>query len=111
MGEHHRAYLRSVRQFTCVLSSLGEDEARGAIVDRQEALADLAADLRRLSRKHWKKPTARVAVGGAGALLSAAMGSPLAGAFAGIAALLEWDSKDARAGAFSYLFELQRSLG
>ena len=98
------------RQFTRLLSSLGEDEARSAIVDRQEELADLAADLRRLSRKHWKKPTARVAVGGAGALLSAAVGSPLAAAFAGIAALLEWDGKDAQAGAFSYLFELQRSL-
>jgi hypothetical protein len=110
-GEQHRAYLRSIRQFTRVLSSLSHDEASSAVADRQEELADLAADLRHLSRRHWKKPIARVAVGGAGAILSAVTGSPLAAAFAGIAALLEWDGEDVQAGAFSYLFELQRSLG
>lgn len=114
--EHHgdacRRYIRQVRQFGRTLSSIDSDNERTeAILDRQADLADLAADLRRTARTYWKRPVARVAVGGVGAVLSLASGSVFPAALGSFAALLEWDPRPDTAGPFSYLFEVHRSLG
>jgi len=113
--EHHgdqcQRYLREVRGFVRGLSGIGsEDERDQAVLDRQEELADLAADLRKTARTYWRRPMARVAVGGVGAVLSLAAGSILPAALAGAAALLEWESPPDIAGPFSYLFEVQQSF-
>jgi hypothetical protein len=80
------------------------------LIDRGEELADMATDLRRQSRTFWKRPMARVALGGAGAALSFAAANPMPALLAGGAALLAWEPQDRLGGAFSYLFEVQRSI-
>jgi hypothetical protein len=110
-GPDYRAYIRSVREFVRHLSLLSAEEREAALVDRREELADMASVLRRHSRSYWNRPLARVAVGGAGAALSLAAGNPIPAALAGVAALLEWEPNEHSGGAFSYLFEVQRSIG
>jgi hypothetical protein len=100
-----------VREFVRHLSLLSAEEREAALVDRREELADMASVLRRHSRSYWNRPLARVAVGGAGAALSLAAGNPIPAALAGVAALLEWEPNEHSGGAFSYLFEVQRSIG
>jgi hypothetical protein len=99
------------RTFARDLSLLDIDQRESALVDRREELADAAAELRRQSRTYWKRPMARVALGGAGAALSFAAANPIPAALAGAAALLAWGPRDRLGGAFSYLFEIQRSIG
>lgn len=110
-GSDYRAYVRSVREFVRHLSLLGVEDREAALVDRREELADMASVLRRHSRSYWKRPLARVAVGGAGAALSFATANPIPAALAAVAALLEWETDERSGGAFSYLFEVQRSIG
>jgi hypothetical protein len=110
-GEEFRRYIRDVRRFVRDLSLLDAEEREVAILDRHEELSDMAAALRRTARSYWRRPIARVAVGGAGAGISLASGQPLPAALAGMAALLEWEPQVDAAGPFSYLFELRRSLG
>jgi hypothetical protein len=110
-GAQCRRYLRNVRDFVRNLSLMPSDEREAATIDRQEELADLATDLRKTSRSYWRLPVARVAVGGAGAVVSLATGSALPAALAAMSALLEWDSPGEATGPFSYLFEVQGSLG
>ena len=57
-----------------------------------------------------KRPMARVALGGAGAVLSLAAGNPIPAALTRAGTLLAWEPQDRRGGAFSYLFEVQRSI-
>lgn len=111
-GEAYRRYVRDVRRFVQTVSALDSDEEReAAVLDRQEELGDAAAGLRKTARTYWRRPLARVAVGGAGAILSLASGSALPAALSGMAALLEWEPRPNEAGPFSYLFEVHRSLG
>jgi hypothetical protein len=110
-GPGCRAYMRNVREFVRTVSALDASEQTEALLDRQEELADAAAELRRTSRSYWRRPMARVAIGGAGAVVSLAGGGPLAAALAGLTALMEWEPRTKSAGAFSYLFEVQRSVG
>jgi hypothetical protein len=110
-GFEYRAYARNVREFARNLSLLDVDQRESALVDRREELADLATDLRRQSRAYWKRPMARVALGGAGAVLSFAAANPMPAVLAGAASLLAWEPQHGLGGAFSYLFEVQRSIG
>ena len=85
------------------VSTLPTDERKTAMEDRQDELADLANELRKMSRKAWKRP-ASFALSGAGAVW-AASGDPIGAllAFGALAAGLEEGGK-AEAGAFSFLF-------
>ncbi len=78
---------------------------------RQEELRDQASELRRASRSYWRKPLARVGLGGVGAALSLAAGQPIPAFFAALTALLEWEHAPNEAGPFSYLLEVQHSIG
>ncbi len=109
-GSEYRAYARNVREFARDLSLLDVDQRESALVDRREELADMATDLRRQSRTYWKRPMARVALGGAGAALSFAAANPMPALLAGAATLLAWEPENRLGGAFSYLFEVQRSI-
>jgi hypothetical protein len=83
------------------------------LLDRQEDLADQAADLRRAARRGWRQPFASFSLGAAGAVWEAvgkgdvltallALGGGIVGALA---------SARQTAGAYSYLFEAQQGLG
>jgi hypothetical protein len=110
-GAEHQRYMRGVRTAIRVLSTLDHEERESALIERQEEFADEAASLRRTGRAYWRRPMARVAVGGAGAVVSLATGGLLPAALGGLAALLEWEPQPSKSGPFSYLFELQRSIG
>lgn len=111
-GEAHRRYIRDVQRFVRALSTVdSEEEREAAVFDRQEELSDAAADLRKTARTYWRRPSARVAIGGAGALLSLSSGSVLPAALGGMAAMLEWEPQPEESGPFSYLLEVHRSLG
>jgi hypothetical protein len=109
-GSAYRSYARNVRAFTRDLSLLDVDLRESALIDRRQELADFAGDLRRQSRAYWKRPLARVALGGAGAALSFAAANPLPAVLAGAAALLAWEPQRDLGGAFSYLFEIQQAI-
>jgi hypothetical protein len=100
----YREYTRAVRQFVREISLLEAKQRVKAFSDRQEELQDLAADLKTIGRKAWRKP-ASFALSIAGAAWTIKTGDPVAAAFtaltAGIAALPE---KKQEAGAYSYLF-------
>ena len=110
-GDACRRYIRTVREFVRNLSVLEPEERELSLVDRQEELGDLAAGLRSASRRYWRRPMARVAIGGAGAVVSLATGGAVPAALGAMAALLEWEPRGDVAGPFSYLFEVQRALG
>jgi len=100
----YRKYTRSVRQFVREISLLTPKQRSTAFSDRQEELQDLAADLKKIGRKAWRKP-ASFALSMAGAAWTVKTGDPVAAIFtaltAGIAAL---PAKGREAGAYSYLF-------
>lgn len=101
--QEYRSYARNVRTFVRDLSRLDEEQRTEAVEDRQEQLSDLANDLRRRSRRAWKKP-ARFALGAAGAVWASA-GDPLGLLLTLSAASLHiGDSTTNEAGAFTYVF-------
>ena len=99
----YQRYARNVQGFVRAVSTLPTDERKTAMEDRQDELADLANELRKMSRKAWKRP-ASFALSGAGAVW-AASGDPFGAllALGALAAGLE-EGGTAEAGAFSFLF-------
>ncbi len=101
----HRAYARTVRRFVRELSFLPEREQALLFEERQEELQEIARDLRRLSRKAWKRP-ASFALSLAGAAWTLKTGDPI-GAILGAAVALFGGGESRRqpeAGAYSYIF-------
>jgi hypothetical protein len=100
--ESHKLYMRSLRKFAREVSLLPELDQDSAIADRQAELDDYAADIKRISRKAWRKP-ATVGLGLAGAAW-AATGDPLSALFAlgGIAAT-EFGAGGENLDAYSYM--------
>jgi hypothetical protein len=76
-----------------------------ALKDRLEEIRDIAADLKTLSRKVWKRP-ASFALSIAGAAWTLKSGDPIGALLAAGAAILgAGDAKnEAETGAYSYLF-------
>lgn len=110
-GDAYRRYIRDIQRFVRSLSVLdSEGERETAVIERQEELSDAARELRKTARTYWRRPIARVAVGGVGAVLSLASGSILPAALTAMAAVLEWEPRTDTAGPFSYLLEVHRSL-
>lgn len=100
----HRAYARSVRLFSHELSSMPAAEQQIAFEQRQAELDELAADLRRTSRKAWKKP-ASFALTFAGAAWTYTSGDPLGAVLAGAGALVGLGKDESpQSSAYSYLF-------
>ncbi len=104
---------RRLRRLLVELGPLPEPERQQLLVDRQDDLADHAADLRRTARREWRLPFTSFALGAVGAVWEAvgkddlitallALGSGMVGAAAA--------AHRNTAGAYSYLFAAQRSF-
>lgn len=111
-GESYRAYAREIREVLIQLGGLPAPERAQVLLDRQEALADDAADLRCTARRAWRLPFASFSLGVAGATWEVfgnqdpvtallALGSGVAGALS---------AGSQEAGAYSYLFDAQGSF-
>jgi hypothetical protein len=97
-------YRRSIRLFAYELNRMAKEEKELAFEDRQAKLDEMAAELKRASRKAWKKP-ASFALGFTGAAWTAVSGDPLGAVLAGAGAILGLEgSEKVDVGAFSYLF-------
>ncbi|SEL00176.1 hypothetical protein [Nitrosovibrio tenuis] len=97
-------YRRSVRRFAYELSRMSKEQKELAFEDRQAQLDKMASELKRRSRKAWRKP-ASFALAFTGAMWTAASGDLLGAALAGAGSILGLESPEAvNVGAFSYLF-------
>lgn len=102
--KEHRAYARAVRHFVEELTLLSEKRRTRALEDRHEEITDLAADLRRISRKAWRRPAyfALTFLGTAWTLKTAGpVGALVVG---GLALLGAPSAEEVKSGAYSYLF-------
>jgi hypothetical protein len=107
--EEHRVYARKVRQFVRELGPLPEEQRRQAFEDRQQELDDLAHDLKRTSRRAWKRPAA-FALTVAGASWTAVTGDPIGAILAGGGGILGASSGGGtEVGTYSYLFKAAES--
>jgi len=99
-----KEYQRECKLFAFELSSMNQEERNQYFEIRQEKLNDIASDLRKISRKAWKKPSsfALTIAGGAWAL---ATGDIIGGAIAASGSLLGIDKDHKEIGAYSYLFK------
>jgi hypothetical protein len=110
-GASYRAYSRDLRRILIELSLLPGNERQQLLLDREEALQDTAADLRRAARGAWRLPFVTFALGAAGAAWEITQHDPLGAALVlggGIAgAVGAMASGTSSAGAYSYLFQAQ----
>jgi hypothetical protein len=111
-GQSYRAYARDLRSFLVQLGAMERDVRLQALRDREEELADRAADLRRTARRAWRLPLASFSLGLAGAAWEAIgqddVVSALLALGAGIAGMLALEQRPA--GAYSYLFEAHQAF-
>jgi hypothetical protein len=112
-GRSYREYARDLRHLLVELGPLSEQDRERLLLDRQEKLADQAADLRRAARHAWRQPFAIFSLGAAGAVWEAVghhdLVTSLLALAGGIVGALA--SSGQTAGAYSYLFEAQQGLG
>jgi len=109
-GAAHRDYARDLRHFVRDLAGLDEDTRDQAFLDRREALADTADQLRRLARTSWRRPLATFGLGIAGSAVSLAAGNPVAAGLAAAGAFLGLRRQADPSSAYSYLFQAQDHL-
>jgi hypothetical protein len=109
-GTEHRAYARDLRQFVRDLASLDQDAREQALLDRREALADTADQLRRLARTSWRRPLATFGLGIAGSAVALASGNPIGAGLTAAGALLGLRRQADPASAYTYLFRAQDRL-
>ncbi len=109
-GADHRAYARNLREFVRDLAALDQPAREEAFVDRHEALADAADQLRRLARKSWRRPLATFGLGIAGSAVAVAVGNPIGAGITAAGALMGLQRRADPASAYTYLFSAQRHL-
>ena len=111
-GRQYRAYAAELRAFVAEMAPMSNIERRAAFKRRKADFDDAAQDLRRLSRRRWRQPMASITIGIAGAAWSGIHGgdapSALLALLGGIVGA-NVPENDVR-GAYSYVFEAQRSL-
>jgi hypothetical protein len=103
--DEHRKYARSVRLFVHELSTMPPEARTVAFEERQAGIDDLAADLRKMSRRAWKKP-ASFALSMLGASWTVIMGNPIGAILAGAGSVINTLGAKGTVdtGAYSYLF-------
>ena len=102
--DSYQQYRRSVRSFAYDLSQMPKEERKKRFEDRQAELDELAANLRSIARKAWKKP-ASFAMALAGAAWTIHTGDPIGAILAASSAALGLGkANNKEVGAFSYLF-------
>lgn len=109
-GEAHRTYARDLRRFVRELSVLDDADRHAALLDRREALADAADNLRRTARKAWRRPLASFGLGIAGSAVSLAGANPIAAGIGAASALVGIGRRSEPGSVYSYLFMAQRQL-
>ena len=97
-------YQRECKSFVFELSRMSEEERKIKFELRQEHLNDLANDLRKRSKKAWKKP-ASFALSLAGATWTVVTGDIIGAAIATSSGVLGLDKNSKEVGAYSYLFK------
>jgi hypothetical protein len=103
-GSMYRAYVRELERFIHEVAALPTDEQIHAINRRREAIADSAADLRKIARQAWARPVS-FALCLAGAAWTATTGDLLAALLGfGAAAAGRMAGSTTEVGAYSYLF-------
>lgn len=109
-GKLRRKYARSLREFVRDARRKDSDERLAALRERRTEIVDLAADVRKASRKAWKRGAA-FAPGVAGAAWRAHQGDMLGALLAfGAGAMSAEFKKPVDAGAYSYLFEARQNF-
>jgi hypothetical protein len=103
--DEHRKYARSIRLFVHELSTMPQDAQALPFEERQAEIDDLAAGLRTVSRRAWKKP-ASFCLSILGATWTLMMGNPIGAILSGAGAVLSniGGTKAPDTGAYSYLF-------
>lgn len=102
--DKHQAYARTVRKFVRELSPLSATERAAAFEDRQAEIKAMAKELRRISRKAWKKP-AGFALSVAGAASALIAGHPIGAIISAASAVIKSkEKKPDPTGPYSYLF-------
>jgi hypothetical protein len=103
--DEHKKYARSVRLFVHELSMMPPEAQMLAFEERQTEIDDLAAGLRKLSRRAWKKP-ASFALSMIGATWTVVMGNPIGAILAGAGSVINTlgAKGTVETGAYSYLF-------
>lgn len=109
-GAEHRAYARDLRQFVRDLAKLEQPARDQAFIDRRDALADTADQLRRLARTSWRRPLASFGLGIAGSAVTLAYGNPIGAGLTAAGALLGLRRQADPASAYTYLFRAQDHL-
>jgi hypothetical protein len=109
-GPEHRAYARDLRKFVRDLASLDPVARDEAFLDRREALADAADELRRVARTSWRRPMATFGLGIAGSAVALAAGSTLGAGLSLAEGLLGFDRRADSSSAYSYIFRAQEHL-
>jgi hypothetical protein len=117
-GRSYREYARDLRHLLVELGPLPEQDRERLLLDRQEKLADQAADLWSTARRAWRQPyrqpqLASLSLGAAGAVWEAVGHHDLITALLALAGGIvgALASSGRTAGAYSYLFEAQQGLG
>ncbi len=105
-----RAYARDLRQFVRDAAALNQADQPQAFLDRREALADAADELRRLARTSWRRPLATFGLGIAGSAVTLAYGNPIGAGLTAAGALLGLRRQADPASAYTYLFQAQQHL-
>ena len=109
-GDQHRAYARDLRQFVRDAAALTQADREQALLDRREALAYAADELRRLARTSWRRPLATFGLGIAGSAVTLAYGNPIGAGLTAAAALLGLRRQADPGSAYTYLFQAQQHL-
>lgn len=109
-GDQHRAYTRDLRKFVRDAAALTPGDQEQAFLDRREALADAADELRRLARTSWRRPLATFGLGIAGSAVTLVYGNPIGAGLTAAGALLGLRRQADPASAYTYLFQAQQSL-
>ena len=108
----HKAYMRNLQRFMIELASIGVPEEREALLlERRQEIADAAHDIRRSALQAFKKNLSSMLMGIAGAAWSLAAGDPIGATLSGAGVFPELQGKPNTVTAYSYLFNLQRTLG
>lgn len=107
-GMAHRAYARDLRHFVRTVATCDERDREQAWVDRREALADQADELRRLARTRWRRPMLSFGLGIAGSAVALATGNPVPAGITAASALVGLKRQSDPSTAYSYLFQAQR---
>lgn len=110
-GKQYRRYAQDLRRFVREIGEVVDPNERATkLRERRAEIADRAADLRNTAMRAWKRPTA-FALSLAGAVWRLHSGDLFGSLLAGGSAVAGAQLKTSlEAGAFSYLFEAQRTL-